>query len=60
MVAVNRGAQPATAAFEAPVEWGERPVKDFWKGEDLKRTGGKIEVTVGPRDARVVGVERAR
>ena len=60
VVAVNRGAQPATAAFEVPAEWAERkdgPVRDFWKGEDVPRSGNRIEVSVGPRDARILGMQ---
>jgi alpha-amylase len=59
VVAINRGAAPATAAFDAPAEWKDGSVRDFWKGEDVARSGNRIEVTVGARDARIFGVERA-
>lgn len=54
VVAVNRGTQPATASFEAPAEWGDAPVKDEWTGEEVPRSGGRIEITVAPRDARIL------
>ena len=60
VVAVNRGAAPATASFEAPAEWGQSPVRDAWNGEDVPRTGGRIEVSVAPRGARILAVEPAR
>jgi alpha-amylase len=59
VVAVNRGAAPAMAAFDAPAEWGSGPIRDFWKGEDVPRSGNRVEVQVGPRDARILGVERS-
>ncbi len=58
VVAVNRGSAPATAAFDVPAEWGDAQVRDFWRDEDVPRSGGRIEVTVGPRDARILGVAR--
>lgn len=58
VVAVNRGQAPATASFDAPAEWGEGPVRDFWKDEDVPRSGGRIEATVAPLDARILGVNR--
>ena len=54
VVAVNRGAQPATASFEAPAAWGDAPVQDEWTGEEVPRSGGRIEITVAPRDARIL------
>jgi glycosidase len=56
IVAINRGAAPATAAFDAPAEWKDGPVRDLWKGEDVPRSGGRLEIVVGPHDARIVGV----
>ncbi|HEV8581468.1 MAG TPA: alpha-amylase family glycosyl hydrolase [Thermoanaerobaculia bacterium] len=56
VVAVNRGAAPAAASFEAPAEWKEAPVRDLWNGEAVARTGNKIEVTVAPRGARILAV----
>jgi len=54
VVAVNRGTQPATASFEAPAAWGDAPVKDEWKGEEVPRSGGRIEITVAPHGARIL------
>jgi alpha-amylase len=58
VVAVNRGATPATASFDAPAEWGDAPVRDLWNGNDVPRTGGRIEVTVEPRGARILAAQR--
>jgi glycosidase len=60
VVAVNRGTAPATASFDAPAEWGEAPVRDVWNGEEVARTGGRIETQVAPRRARILTVERPR
>lgn len=54
VVAVNRGASPATAGFDAPAEWGGRPVRDVWIGEEVPRTGARIEVAVAPWSARIL------
>jgi glycosidase len=56
VVAINRAAAPATASFDAPAEWKDSPVRDFWKEEDVQRSGARIEITVGPKDARILGV----
>lgn len=58
VVAVNRGAAPATAGFEVPAEWGDSPVKDVWNGEDVARSGNRIEAQVAPLGARILTVER--
>jgi alpha-amylase len=58
VVAVNRGAQPAAASFDAPAEWGDRPVTDEWNGGEVPRTGGRIEMTVAPRAARILAARR--
>jgi glycosidase len=60
VVAVNRGAAPAAAAFDAPAEWGELPVRDVWNGEEVAPTGGRITAEVAPRGARIFAVERPR
>lgn len=60
VVAVNRGTSPATAAFDAPAEWGDSPVRDVWTGEDVARAGGRIEAPVAPRDARIFTADRRR
>jgi alpha-amylase len=54
VVAVNRGAQPATAAFEAPAEWGDRPVADAVSGKAVPRNGGQVEVAVEARSVAVL------
>src|SRR6266545_989002 len=53
VVAVNRGTQPATASFDAPADWGDAAVKAEWSGEEVPRAGGRIEVAVPPRGARI-------
>jgi alpha-amylase len=66
VVAVNRGAAPATAGFEVPAEWGwgDGPVRDLWNDTDVPQTrgttGGRVEVAVAPRGARILasGPER--
>ncbi|HEX4963310.1 MAG TPA: alpha-amylase family glycosyl hydrolase [Thermoanaerobaculia bacterium] len=58
VVAINRGAAPATASFDAPPAWGDRPVRDVWSGEAVSRTsGGRIEAPVAPHGARIFAVE---
>ena len=58
VVAVNRGTEPATASFDAPAEWGDAPVKDEWTGSEVPRSGGRIEITVAPRDASILAAGR--
>jgi len=58
VVAVNRGAAPATASFDAPAEWGDASVRDVWHDEAVSRTGARLEVAVAPRSARIFAVER--
>ena len=53
VVAVNRGSAPAAAGFDVPAEWGAAPARDVWTGEPVSRTGGRIEVTVAPKSARI-------
>ncbi len=57
VVAVNRGAAPATAGFDAPAEWGDAPVRDVWSGEAVTRTANRIEAPVAPRNGRIFAVE---
>jgi len=59
VVAINRGAAPATASFDAPAGWGTAPVRDVWRGEAVPRTGSRIEAAVAPRSARIFAVEGA-
>lgn len=62
VVAVNRGAQSATAAITPPAEWGPTAaIRDEWNGEVLAgsaRSGERIELTVAPRQARILTAER--
>jgi len=58
VIAVNRGAQPVAASFEAPAEWGDAPVRDLWNGADVPRAGGKIEAQVAPRGAAIFAAGR--
>ncbi|HEX9670547.1 MAG TPA: DUF3459 domain-containing protein, partial [Thermoanaerobaculia bacterium] len=54
VVAVNRGAEPAAAGFDAPAEWGSGPVADTWSGEEVARAGARVEVAVPARGARIL------
>lgn len=55
VVAINRGAAPAAASFDAPAEWGARAVHDALNGGDLPRAAdGKVQVTVEPKRARIL------
>ncbi|HEX2224127.1 MAG TPA: alpha-amylase family glycosyl hydrolase [Thermoanaerobaculia bacterium] len=59
VVAVNRGAQPATASLTPPAEWGPTAaIRDEWNGEPIARSGDRLEVTVAPRQARILTAER--
>ena len=58
VVAVNRGAEPAAAGFDAPAEWGSGPVADAWSGEEVARAGARVEVTVPARGARILTAGR--
>ncbi|HTQ79390.1 MAG TPA: alpha-glucosidase C-terminal domain-containing protein, partial [Thermoanaerobaculia bacterium] len=60
VVAVNRGTTPAQATIPVPAEWGAGPVRDLWNGEDVPLAGGKAEVSVPARGARILAVERPR
>jgi alpha-amylase len=57
VVAINRGAQPATASFEAPAEWGDAPVQELWNGTEVARSGNRLEAPVEPRGAKIFAVE---
>jgi alpha-amylase len=54
VVAVNRGASPATATFLAPQEWGQRSVTDALDGSAVQRQGASVQVAVPPRSARIL------
>jgi len=58
VVAVNRGAAPATAAFPAPPEWGTGLVRDLWSGEELGPAKSTIETAVPPKGARILAAVR--
>jgi glycosidase len=52
VVAVNRGRAEAQAAVEAPAAWGG-PVAEVITGAAATVAGGRLEMTVPPRQARV-------
>ncbi|HEX6201179.1 MAG TPA: alpha-amylase family glycosyl hydrolase, partial [Thermoanaerobaculia bacterium] len=55
VVAVNRGAEPASARLAVPEPWAGRPeVRDAWGGGTVPVAGGAIELAVPPRDARIL------
>lgn len=57
VVAVNRGSAPAAAAFDVPAEWADGPVRDLWRDEDVPLSGPRLELTVAPREARILGLD---
>lgn len=59
VVAVNRGTAEARASFDAPAEWGAGPVRDLLAKAEVPRSGGKIEITVAPRQARILAAGAA-
>lgn len=60
VVAVNRGAAPASATVAAPPEWGAGPARDLWLDEEVPVAGGQLQLAVPPREARIVaGAARA-
>ncbi len=54
VVAVNRGAVPATASFEAPGPW--TTATDAWAGGTVPVADGRIELTVPAKGARILVV----
>ena len=54
VVAVNRGAAPASAMVPAPQEWGDKPVADLLDGSAVSLQGGNLQITVPPRAARIL------
>jgi len=52
LVAVNRGKTEARVAVEAPAAW-VGPVGEAITGEDAVVNGGRLDVVVPPRQARV-------
>lgn len=59
LVAVNRGSAPATLRLEAPREWGGRPARDVLADEEVPATGGRLELVVAPRGARILALEES-
>jgi len=49
IVAINRGATPATASVALPAEWGNAPAKDLLDGSAVT-----MPLTVAPRSARIL------
>lgn len=57
VVAINRGETEASARFEVPAPWaGATAVRDAWNGGTVPVTGGTVELTVAPHDARILVV----
>jgi alpha-amylase len=54
VVAVNRGAAPATASFAVPPEWADRGVHDALRSEDLTPSDGRVTAEVAARSARIL------
>lgn len=60
LVAVNRGEAPATVRLARPVAWGARPaVNLLTPGDPPAADGDALRLTVHPRGAAIVGVDRA-
>lgn len=54
VVAVNRGAVPATANLAVPPEWAGKVTGDALSGEPVSTGAGSIEMTVPPLGARIL------
>ncbi len=54
IVAVNRGGEPVTAGFDLPAAWDGRQLQDVWGGEALAAEGGRLEMEIAARSARIV------
>ncbi len=54
LVAVNRGAQEATARVPAPASWTGTGARDAWNQADVPVAAGMVELVVPPRSARIV------
>jgi hypothetical protein len=59
VVAVNRGAAPATARFSPPAEWSGRAPEELWAGGSVRANGDSFEVDVPAAGARIVTLRRA-
>jgi alpha-amylase len=56
LVAVNRGASPATLRVGAPAAWGARAPVDLLSGEAVPTAGGAVETSVPATGARIIGI----
>lgn len=54
VVAINRGAAPATMKLDVPPEWAEGQVYDFWNDEAVTPANGAIAIDVAPGAARIL------
>jgi alpha-amylase len=58
VVAVNRGAAPATATVVPPAEWGAAThATDLWNRVGFDTADGKLSFTVAPKSARILAKE---
>ncbi|MCM2317039.1 MAG: alpha-amylase family glycosyl hydrolase, partial [Thermoanaerobaculia bacterium] len=57
VVAVNRGAEPASAKFAAPAAW-KSEVTDALTGDAVSVTEGSVDLQVPPRGARIIAAKR--
>ncbi|HSQ59124.1 MAG TPA: alpha-amylase family glycosyl hydrolase [Acidobacteriota bacterium] len=61
VVAVNRGAETATATIARPKEWAGAPgAADLWNRESLALAGDSLTLTLPALSARVVAAERTK
>jgi alpha-amylase len=60
VVAVNRGAAPATVKFAPPAEWSGRAPADAWGHAPLTVAEGAVELTVAAKAAEVLVVSFTR
>jgi len=55
VVAINRGDAEASARLSVPAAWaGVTAVRDAWHGGSVAVAAGAVELTVPPRDARIL------
>jgi alpha-amylase len=59
VVAVNRGASPATSRFAPPAEWKGAFPEELWAGGEVRAAGESLEVDVPAGGARIVTLRRA-
>ncbi|MBP7149122.1 MAG: DUF3459 domain-containing protein [Acidobacteria bacterium] len=58
LVAVNRGAQPATAQVAPLAAWGASPPRDAWNDRDVTAGGASLELSIPARGAAIVVAPR--